>query len=367
MSLFGSQAQSTSTITSVGTENDLANDCVLTSPPEDSISDMAFSPQSDLIAVASWDKKVRIYEVAPTGENQGRTIYQSQGRALYDHQAPVLSVHWSPDGSKVASGGADKAGRVYDLQTGQSAQVAAHDATISSVRWVDIGPSQGPMIATASWDKTLKYWDLRQQNAISTVQLPERAYSMDSQKQLLVVGTAERQICVIDLSNPQTIFKRIDSPLKWQTKVITCYPTGDGYAIGSIEGRCALQYVDAAQQSAKGFSFKCHRTTVPNRNESQVFAVNAISFHPIYGTFSTAGADGCFNFWDKEAKHRLKGWPSRQATISSTAFNRNGTIFAYALSYDWSKGYQFNTPEYPNIVRFHNATDDETKQRKKTR
>ena len=79
------------------------------------------------------------------------------------------------------------------------------------------------------------------------------------------------------------------------------------------------------------FSFKCHR------ENNNVHAVNAISFHPIYGTFSTAGSDGTFNFWDKDSKQRLKGFSSIGGPIASTTFNRNGSIFAYALSYDWSK------------------------------
>lgn len=51
------------------------------------------------------------------------------------------------------SGGADKAGRMYDLQSGQSSQVAAHDAPIKVVKWID---AQGGILATGSWDKTVK-------------------------------------------------------------------------------------------------------------------------------------------------------------------------------------------------------------------
>jgi len=94
-----------------------------------------------------------------------------------------------------------------------------------------------------------------------------------------------------------------------------------------------------------------------------VYAVNAISFHPIHGTFSTAGSDGSFHFWDKDAKHRLKGYPSVGGSISATDFNRDGTIFAYAVSYDWSKGFSTNTTQYPIKVMLHPVTGDECKPR----
>lgn len=58
-----------------------------------------------------------------------------------------------------------------------------------------------------------------------------------------VCATAERHIVTINLNNPTNIYKKIDSPLKWQTRVVACFPAGDGYAVGSIEGRVAIQYV----------------------------------------------------------------------------------------------------------------------------
>lgn len=76
------------------------------------------------------------------------------------------------------------------------------------------------------------------------------------------------------------------------------------------------------------------------------------------GIFSTAGSDGCFNFWDINAKHRLKGSPQLEAPITATAFNMDGTMFAYAVGYDWSKGYAYNRPEGVNKIMIHQTGDD---------
>ena len=40
----------------------------------------------------------------------------------------------------------------------------------------------------------MQYWDLRQANPVHTQQMPERVYAMDVQDELMVVGTADRQI-----------------------------------------------------------------------------------------------------------------------------------------------------------------------------
>lgn len=230
---------------------------------------------------------------------------------------------------------------------------------------IDVPGQATPVLVTGSWDKTVKYWDLRQSTPVASVQCQERIYSIDSKNNLMVVATADRYINIIELNKPTEFYKTMQSPLKWQTRVVTCFTDASGFAVGSIEGRCAIQYVEE-KDSSSNFSFKCHRQTPPNtRDISNVYSVNAISFHPVHGTFSTAGSDGTFHFWDKDAKHRLKGYPEVGGTISSTAFNRNGNVFAYAVSYDWSKGYSHNSPQGVNKVMLHAVQADECKPRPK--
>lgn len=141
----------------------------------------------------------------------------------------------------VVSGGADKAVRMYNLNTGQTTQVGAHNEPVKTVKFLD---GQANILATASWDKTIKYWDLRSPNPVGTAQLPERCYAMDTKGDLLVAATADRHVAIFNLSNPTTIFKQTVSPLKWQTRSISCFIDGKGYAISSIEGRCGIQSID---------------------------------------------------------------------------------------------------------------------------
>lgn len=85
-SLFGSTAASSAS-TANATQGDISKDVALKNPPEDSISGLAFSPQSDHLAVSSWDRKVRIYAIDPQGN--------SEGLALFEHEGPVLDCAWS--------------------------------------------------------------------------------------------------------------------------------------------------------------------------------------------------------------------------------------------------------------------------------
>ncbi|KAJ3221640.1 hypothetical protein HK099_003296 [Clydaea vesicula] len=333
------------------TNQPTSSDFEVSSPPTDGISSLVFNSQQDLLSATSWDNQTRIYQVMPNGSTQPKAAIQ--------HEGPSLSSAWTKDGTKLLSVGCDKAGRLMDLNTGQTVQVAAHDAPIKSVRFID-GGNMNNVAVTASWDKTVRYWDLRTQSPVSQLSLPERCYTLDVMYPLMVVGTAERHIFLYNLTNPTTIFKQIQSPLKWQTRVVSCFQNGSGFAIGSIEGRVGIQYIEDKDQSSN-FSFKCHR----DDDKKQVYCVNDISFHPIHGTFSTAGGDGTFNFWDKDAKCRLKAFSNIGSPVSCTAFNKNGSIFAYAASYDWSKGHEYNTQQLTNKIFLHPVKEEDIKPKQK--
>ncbi|OBT95525.1 Poly(A)+ RNA export protein [Pseudogymnoascus verrucosus] len=340
-------ASSSNVLGQVSTDTQLANG------PDDGISGLSWSPLSRHLAVASWEGKVRIYDMTHTRSGEGR--------ALIDFGGPALSCSWSKDGQKVIGAGADKAARLLDLASNGAPpqQVAAHDAPISSVHFFTPPSSNAPMIVTGSWDKTIKYWDLRQQSAVASVACQERVYSMDVKGDLLVTGTADRHINIIKLDNPTTFHQTLRSPLHHQTRVVSCFNDANGFAIGSIEGRCAFRFIDKKDTSLN-FTFKCHRSP-PANNITTAHAVNAISFHPQHGTFSTAGSDGTFHFWDKDTHMRIRAFPSAGGSISATAFSGDGGVFAYAVSYDWSKGYAGSSAQVPNKVMLHAVGEEECK------
>ena len=124
----------------------------------------------------------------------------------------------------------------------QAQSIKGHSAAIKCVRWFQNNGQD--FLATGSWDKAVRYWDMKSDQPIGFVDCPERVYTMDVKNHLLVIGTAERHIIMVNLNSPTTIYKTITSPLKWQTRVVSCFADATGFAVGSIEGRCAIQYVD---------------------------------------------------------------------------------------------------------------------------
>ncbi|KAL6177742.1 hypothetical protein ACLB2K_049265 [Fragaria x ananassa] len=274
-------------------------------PPTDSVSSLSFSPKSNLMVSTSWDNQVRCWDVQKIGTSIAATPKSSYS---HDHASQ------------------------YCAQRGKM------------MGWLC-------SLEEASWDKTLKYWDLRQPNPVHTQLLPERCYALTVKYPLMVVGTADRNLIMFNLHNPQTEFKRIISPLKYQTRCVAAFPDQQGFLVGSIEGRVGVQHLNERQES-KNFTFKCHR------ENNVIYSVNSINFHPVHHTFATAGSDGSISFWDKDSKQRLKAMSKCNQPIPCSTFNNDGSIFAYSVCYDWHKGAGNHNPSIAKTSIFLHLPQD---------
>ncbi|KAJ1628570.1 rae1-like protein [Pavlovales sp. CCMP2436] len=307
-------------------------DLLVQNGPTDGISCVKWSPVANLLIAGSWDNQIRCWDVQATGATVPKAAQQ--------FDAPILTCAWSNDGTRVFAGGCDKQAKCWDLGSNQVIQVGAHAEPVRYMFWLQ----EINCLVTGSWDKTIKYWDLRAPTPQCTVTLSERVYCMDATHPLLTVGTADRKISVFDMQNPQVPFRELESPLKYQSRCIANFADKSGFCLGSVEGRVAVQHVEQAN-AQKNFAFKCHRDNTTN----DIWAVNSIAFHPKYGTFATMGADGSYNFWDKDNRQRLKEFKKLNTPITCGAFNYDGNIFAYAGSYDWSKGSEHYSVKQNNI------------------
>ena len=105
---------------------------------------VTFSPSGQLLALASVDKTVRLWDPT-TGEQQ-----------LKGHDGSVLAVAFSPDGQLLASASSDRTIRLWDPATGEQVQkLMGHN---NSIRAVTFSP-HGQLLASASKDETVRLWN----------------------------------------------------------------------------------------------------------------------------------------------------------------------------------------------------------------
>mmetsp|Transcript_9069 Transcript_9069/g.13720 ORF Transcript_9069/g.13720 Transcript_9069/m.13720 type:complete len:340 (+) Transcript_9069:53-1072(+) len=322
-------------------------------PPKDTVSSLCWAPKSDFLVSTSWDGEARCWQVAKQGNR-----LQSMAKALKANPAPLLCSDFYTDSQTVFYGGADNKVQAWTLGRDALKQVAAHQAPVSCLQWLE----QPGCLVTGSWDRTIKYWDPRKPSPLmGTVHMPGRVYSLNAKHSLLVVGCSERKTPIFDLKKPTEIWKTLDSPLKQQTRTVACLKDANGFAIGSIEGRCAIHYISANDQK-NNFAFKCHR----NPNQNDVYPINEISFHPGFGTFATCGSDGSWAFWDHNSRQRLKACEVLPHPITAGRFNHNGHLYAYASAYDWHKGIQgYPKTNFSVQIGIHDTPVNEIKPRRR--
>lgn len=123
---------------------------------KDAIYALAFSPDGKTIATAGYDRVIHLWDVP---EVEGMVIKDQKQNGprltLKDHSDAVYSLSFHPDGKLLASAGADRAVKVWDVATGKRLYTLG-DATdwLYTIAW---SPDK-KHLAAAGVDKSVRVW-----------------------------------------------------------------------------------------------------------------------------------------------------------------------------------------------------------------
>uniref|UniRef100_A0A8C8H9B1 Notchless protein homolog 1 n=1 Tax=Oncorhynchus tshawytscha TaxID=74940 RepID=A0A8C8H9B1_ONCTS len=109
------------------------------------INEVLFSPDTRLLASASFDKSIKIWD--------GRTGKYLQ--SLRGHVAAVYQVAWSADSRLMVSGSSDSTLKVWDIKTGKlHTDLPGHADEVFAVDW----SPDGQRVVSGGKDKCLRIW-----------------------------------------------------------------------------------------------------------------------------------------------------------------------------------------------------------------
>ncbi len=278
-----------------------------------SVLSVAFSPDSQLIATASADNTVNLW-------NRDGSPYQSQGKnhkPLVGHRDRVLAIAFSPDGKHIATASADNTVKLWcrDCDWQCPYTLEGRDGHTAPVQSVSFSPDN-QLIATAGDDKTIKLWTRNGQYLKTLVEKPGQkqshrkpilsvVFSKDSQ---LIASAGEDKVIKL-WRRDGTYIRTLQSPNGYQDAIssVAFDPQGAFIVSGSkdhtikfwsLDGKL-LKTITGYQQPLQNKRLTSNSRLIPNGHQQPI---TSVSFSPDGQWLATASQDQTVKLWSRDAQ-----------------------------------------------------------------
>ncbi|MBW4615616.1 MAG: serine/threonine protein kinase [Desmonostoc vinosum HA7617-LM4] len=242
---------------------------------------------------------------------------------LRGHSSMVQAIAISPDGQIIASGSNDYTIRLWQLSTGKLLRhlgrwFSGHNSMVSSVAFSPIYPtssSQGGILATGSWDNTIKLWQVNTGKELSTFTghaswVHSVAFSPDGK--FLASGSAD---CTIKLWQVQT---------GREIQTFTGHSDSVGVVAFSQDGQ--LLASGSSDNTIKLWQVYTNREIYTLSGHS--FFINSVAFSQDGQLLASGSSDNTIKLWHIYTGKEIRTLKSHSNSVCSVAFTQNGQLLA---------------------------------------
>jgi WD40 repeat protein/energy-coupling factor transporter ATP-binding protein EcfA2 len=274
------------------------------------VHSVSFSPDGQTIATASWDGKVRLWK------RSGELM-----KKLEQPNDAIYSVNFSPDGQMFVAAGTK--GNIT-LWTREGKKITSFHGHSEAVYDVIFSPNS-KIIATASADTTVKLWNLNGQEIQSLRGHRDWVWSVSFSPNNQKIATASKDGTIKLWNIDGQVLQTLNNHKNSVTSVMFS-PDGQTFASASSD-KTAILWQENGEQIQ---TFKGHKNWVWK-----------VSFSPDGQRIATASKDGTVKVWQVKGK-RLQIIPAHSSAIYSVSYSPDGQRIATA---SWDKTVKLWTRE----------------------
>ncbi|KAJ7098937.1 WD40-repeat-containing domain protein [Mycena epipterygia] len=269
-----------------------------------------FSPDGTRIVSGGGDSMVRVWD-AETG---ALVVGPLEG-----HVDDVTSVDFSPDGTQIVSASRDKTLRIWDAQTGAlvGGPLQGHLDEVNSVAF----SRDGARIASASDDQTLRIWDAQTGDLVGgpleghSETVLSVHFSPDGTR--IASGSVDSTVRIWDV-HPSSLVVRSSNQPNRAIQCIHFSPDGVRIAGGTSEGKVLIWDVQTG-------------ALLVGPLEGHTSYVNSVRFSPDGKWIASGSIDETVRVWDAQTGALFLGpWEGHKPGVTSVDFSPDGMRIAAA-------------------------------------
>ncbi|KAK2429242.1 Transducin/WD40 repeat superfamily protein [Trifolium repens] len=221
------------------------------------------------------------------------------------------------------------------------------------------------LLITSGFDKKLLSRDIRTKKSFSllmTLDAEIDSMSLNGFKVTLGIGASAHVYDLRKFDKPNLSMVPCNCT---QLRCVSSIPYAEGFAVGSVDGRVALQVSYSSNLNDIGYTFRCH----PKSKDGQhhLASVNDIVFSPLVsGAFVTGDDEGYATIWDARSRKRLVEFPRFSNSVASLSYNHLGQLLAIASSYTYQEAKEMVEPPQVFIHNLENIDFGSISARRKT-
>ena len=300
---------------------------------------ISYSPGGIILAVAHWDRKIRLWDVSNDYRNSMPTSTSPEPLSIFEgHTGAIYDIAFSADGSLLASGSADNTIRVWNVHDEKLISILPYKGFVYTVAF----SPDNQLLAGGSGDGTIQVWDAGTGDQI--YEFKEHtgsvwAVDFSPDRTSLASASLGGSVRLWSLVGAGGI---LHSPTQHNTPVyaVKFSPDGNSFATGSADKSIQLWDTRTAERN---FILTGHKDLVSD-----------VDFSPDDDTLASGSPDGTILLWDRVGNRARIKIPGHTGGVKTLVYTEDNRIRACGTGLDgklrlWDAG----TSSELSILREH--------------